>query len=158
MSYYDDKHTLSDTILAFLMSARNTKAFYRIRRELAFKREKEASARTALNRLKKRGLVARSSDGWEITDAGKKYLHTHDLFEFISSPFKKDSPENTIVSFDIPQTHKKERDWLRTQLKLFNYRMLQQSLWIGPGPLPKLFTNRLGQLLIKNGVRIFKIG
>ena len=153
----NDGHTLADTILAALLSGRSTRTFYRIRRELALKREKEASARTALHRLKKRGLVSLSQDGWGITIAGKKYLENRDLFELIPSPFPKNAPATNIVSFDVPQTHKKERDWLRSQLKLFDYRMLQQSLWTGPGPLPKEFTDRLHRLSIKNCVRIFKI-
>lgn len=35
--------------------------------------------------------------------------------------------------------------------------MLQQSLWIGPGPLPEEFIKRLKDLKIKDCIKIFKI-
>jgi len=41
--------------------------------------------------------------------------------------------------FDIPSDKRSERDWLRYQLKGFNYSMLQKGVWVGPFPLPQGF-------------------
>jgi hypothetical protein len=35
--------------------------------------------------------------------------------------------------------------------------MIQQSLWQGPGPLPKEFKERAGQLKISKNIKTFKI-
>ena len=48
-------------------------------------------------------------------------------------------------------------DWLRNQLKIFGYKMLQQSLWQGPGPLPIEFRKRLDDFGIKKNVKTFKM-
>ena len=49
------------------------------------------------------------------------------------------------------------RRWLRNQIKIFGYKMLQQSLWLGPGPLPPAFLKRLEDLKIRKNVKTFKI-
>ena len=56
-----------------------------------------------------------------------------------SSPFNKDSPKNLILMYDIAEEKKKERDWLRRQLKNFKFIMIQRSEWVGPSQLPKEF-------------------
>jgi hypothetical protein len=35
--------------------------------------------------------------------------------------------------------------------------MLQQSLWLGPGPLPQEFLKRLNELGIRENIKIFPI-
>lgn len=62
-----------------------------------------------------------------------------------------------LVSFDIPESKKKVRDWLRNQLKYWDFEMIHKSLWVGNGPLPKEFTDRLNILDINKNVRIFNI-
>ena len=74
---------------------------------------------------------------------------------YITSPFNSKSQKNTIVSFDISEGDRKTRNWVRNQLKIFNYEMLQQSLWFGPGPLPREFLTRLTDLRIRKNVKIF---
>ena len=58
---------------------------------------------------------------------------------------------------DIPEKDRFMRHWLRNKIKIFGYKMLQQSLWIGPGPLPSSFLKRLEDLDIKKNIKIFKI-
>ncbi len=62
-----------------------------------------------------------------------------------------------LLSFDIPEAKKKTRDWLRNQIRYWNFEMIHKSLWLGHGPLPKEFDERLKQLGIDKNVRIFKI-
>ena len=73
------------------------------------------------------------------------------------SPFKKDSPKNLIVMYDIPHLQKKERDWFRRQLVNFGYIMIQKSVWVGPSPLPKEFLNYLKEIKIKDDFKTFKL-
>src|ERR1035437_10771944 len=70
----------------------------------------------------------------KIEGRKKKFYNTS-----FASPFKKDSPKNLLVMCDVPTEKKKERDWFRRHLKKFNYIMIQQSVWVGPSPLPKDF-------------------
>ena len=56
------------------------------------------------------------------------------------------SKEVVIFSFDIPEKERVKRAWVRGVLKNLGFTMIQQSVWLGKGPLPKQFTERL-QLL-----------
>jgi len=73
------------------------------------------------------------------------------------STFPENSPHSMIISFDIPEKDRTMRRWLRNQIKIFGYKMLQQSLWIGPGPLPSSFLERLENLKIRKNIKTFKI-
>jgi hypothetical protein len=35
--------------------------------------------------------------------------------------------------------------------------MLQQSLWIGPGPLPSEFLERVNELKIRENIKLFNV-
>jgi len=74
-----------------------------------------------------------------------------------NSPFKKDSPKNLLVMYDIPSTKRKERDWFRRQLRKFGYIMIQKSVWVGPSPLPKDFLEYLKEIKIGDNLKTFKL-
>jgi DNA-binding transcriptional regulator PaaX len=154
MSY--SSPSIGDLLIATLCSARSTRRFHAIIREREFKRYKKESVQVALSRLHKNGYLSNSATGWSITPKGKKYSSTRPL-DYINSPFAKDSPSSMIISFDIPEKDRAKRHWLRNQIKIFGYKMLQQSLWIGPSPLPPLFLKHLGDLNIRKNVKTFKI-
>lgn len=153
--------SIGDLLLATLFSGRSTRRFYSIIRKREFNRYNKESVRVALSRLHVREYANNSALGWSITKKGKRYLkirsqETH-LLEYIVSPFKEGSPHSMIVSFDIPEKDRKIRHWLRNQLKIFGYKMLQQSLWLGPSPLPSAFLKRLEDLKIRKNIKTFKI-
>lgn len=153
----DEEATLTDFLIAFLCSARSTRAFYRIMHERVLARHKAQSVRTTLSRLKKKGFVKSDKNGWSITENGQKHYRNRERFSFIRSPFPDKAPDNLVVGFDIPELNRHLRNWLRAQLKIFGYRMIQQSLWMGPGPLPQEFGKRLIELDIKDNLKIFKL-
>lgn len=155
MSY--NSPSIMDLLIATLGSARNTRRFHSIIREREFKRYKKESVQVALSRLHKKGYLNNSTNGWSLTKKGKKYSKNTRLLDYIVSPFSEDSPSTMIISFDIPERDRNMRHWLRNQIKIFGYKMLQQSLWIGPSPLPQLFLKRLEDLSIKKNVKTFKI-
>lgn len=143
--------------MATLCSARSPRRFYAIIREREFKRYKKESVQVALSRLHKNGYLNNSAVGWSITQKGRKYPQNTRALDYIASPFNKDSPSSMIISFDIPEKDRAKRHWLRNQIKIFGYKMLQQSLWIGPSPLPSLFLKRLEDLNIRKSIKTFKI-
>ena len=147
----------TDLIIAMLCSGRSTRQFYSIIREREFKRYKKESVRVSLTRLHKKGYLNNSEKGWSLTKKGKIYSKKIALYSYIQSPFTKEDLDNTIISFDIPEPNRVTRNWLRNQIKIFGYKMLQQSLWLGPGPLPKDFFKRLEELEIRKNVKIFSI-
>ena len=151
------KPTIGDLLIATLLSSRNTKTFYSILRKREFERFKRESVSVSLSRLNKKGYLKKNKDGWILTQKGVLRSKKTYLFSYISSSFKENSPINTIISFDIPGPQRSTRDWLRNQIKIFNYKMLQQSLWIGPGPFPTVFLKRLEELGIRKNIKIFSI-
>ena len=149
--------SLGDLLAATLESGRSTRRFYAIIRERKFRQYKKESVRVALSRLHRKGLVNNSTLGWSITKKSKKYSRDIRLLDYIMSSFTKNSPVNMIISFDIPEKDRFMRHWLRNQIKIFGYKMLQQSLWIGPGPLPLPFLKRLEDLNIRKNIKTFKL-
>lgn len=89
----------------------------------------------------------------------KKILHRKRNLYHVSflSSFKKNSPKNLIVMYDIPHDLKKERDWFRRQLINFGYIMIQKSVWVGPSPLPKDFLSYVKEIKIRNNFETFKL-
>jgi DNA-binding transcriptional regulator PaaX len=149
-------NSISDFIIAMLSSGKNIKRFRVVMNRLEAERYKSQSSRMAISRLENSGYIKRKEDFIILTKKGrKKYLQSY-LFSYIESPFNKNSHKDFIISFDIPGPQRKIRDWLRNQLKIFGYKMIQQSLWQGPGPLPKEFLDRLKKLGVKDNIKIFK--
>lgn len=84
---------------------------------------------------------------------GRKY---YQLKYFIHN-YKNTAPKDLIVMYDIPKNKKKERDWFRRHLQKFDYVMVQKSVWVGPSPLPKDFTNYVKSIGLFSRLRILKL-
>jgi len=149
--------TISDLLIATLFSCRSSYQFHKIIRQREFERYKKESVQVSLSRLNKKGYLKKSNNGWLLNQKGISYAKEIYLFSYISSSFKENSPANTIISFDIPGPKRTTRDWLRNQIKIFGYKMLQQSLWLGPGPMPSEFLKRLDELNIRKNIKIFSV-
>jgi len=67
------------------------------------------------------------------------------------------APKNLLLMFDIPESRKAERNWLRWHLKKFQYYMIQKSVWVGPSPLPKKFGTHLKEMGLDIYIKIFKL-
>jgi len=149
--------TIADLLIATLLNGRSVKTFYSIIREREFARYKKGSVQVSLSRLGKKGYCRNTNGNWSLTQKGILRTKEINLFSYIPSPFKENAPSNTIIAFDIPGPQRITRDWLRNQIKIFGYKMLQQSLWIGPGPLPARFLKCLEELLLGKNIKTFKI-
>ncbi len=84
----------------------------------------------------------------------KKIYSLHKHFDF---NFAITAPKNQIVMYDIPFNKRSERDWFRSQLRRFNYIMIQKSVWVGPSPLPHDFLNYVKSIGLKNKLIILKL-
>lgn len=150
------QNSLSRFILAFLMSNRNSATFKRLLRADSLSDVDERCLRTTLSRLHRRQYVTNSNSGWSITDRGKREISRLGS-QYITCPFNIHAVKNTLIAYDIPENNRKVRSWLRNQLQIFNYTILQQSLWFGPGPLPLTFLHRLRDLGLAEKVKIFTV-
>lgn len=119
--------------------------------------ENNRSYKSTLSKMHRAGLVDRKNGCWLITEPGKKYLKENKKLKNFDSPFQKVSPKNLLLMFDISESRKAERAWLRKHLIRFNYFMLQKSVWIGPSPLPKEFSNYIKEIGLKDSIKTFKL-
>lgn len=62
-----------------------------------------------------------------------------------------------IITFDIPETERRKRNWLRSVLKNLGFQFVQKSVWIGKVKIPIDFLNKLKELNLTNFVEIFEI-
>lgn len=109
-------------------------------------------------RLRKNGLVVVKDDKWSLTEKGKIFFEDkRKLSRKFSSPFILNSPKNLLIMFDIPESKRAERKWLRWHLREFQYFMIQKSVWIGPSPLPKKFVDYLNVLGLSACIKTFKL-
>ncbi|OGI95149.1 hypothetical protein A2917_00645 [Candidatus Nomurabacteria bacterium RIFCSPLOWO2_01_FULL_42_17] len=123
-----------------------------------FKNYSKNSLSGTFSRLYKDGFIEDINFRTEVTPKGKKYLKRKiDSLKQFYCKFEKDAPKNLMVMFDIPETKKAEREWLRWHLKKFNYSMIQKSVWVGPSPLPEEFLEYIEKIKIKDGFKTFKL-
>ncbi len=123
-----------------------------------FNSHNKTSVKSTFTRLRTKGLIENGDKGWHLTPTGKSYMKRKtDYLEQFENVFKKDALKNLIVMFDIPETKKAEREWLRWHLKKFNYKMIQKSVWVGPSPLPKEFMDYVIKINLKENLKTFKL-
>ena len=119
---------------------------------------KYGSLKSGLSQLKKKQYITKNNFGWMLTSKGRRYLEKkYDSLVQFNSPFSKNDSKNLLVMFDIPETKKAEREWLRWHLKKFNYIMIQKSVWRGPSPLPKEFLDYIKKIKLQENLKMLKI-
>ncbi|HEY4523955.1 MAG TPA: CRISPR-associated endonuclease Cas2 [Candidatus Paceibacterota bacterium] len=118
-----------------------------------------------LYKLKRAGFIQEKPKGQNkvlaITKKGLEYLlvlqnQAKKRLPTTSYP-KKPNKTFIIVAFDIPETERKKRNWLRTVLKNLELKMVQKSLWLGKTKIPEELLKDLHRLKLINFVEIFEI-
>jgi DNA-binding transcriptional regulator PaaX len=152
---WEDEASFGDFIISHLLSCRSTKIQKKILYELVQKRRKlnKQLFNNNLYRLKNKGIL--NFDSNKDIVINKSNLKQHTLFRTIQE--KPSGDTKVMILFDIPEKKRKIRNWLRLQLKLWDFEMLQQSVWMGKGPLPKEFVERLRLFGVDKGVKIVKV-
>lgn len=94
--------------------------------------------RLTLSRMATRGFLERVRLGREayfrLTEFGWDIVRTQDqhTFEDASSPAGRDGAW-TILSFSLPESHRRERHLLRRRLAWDGFGLLRDGVWIAPG-------------------------
>lgn len=116
--------------------------------------------RVTLSRLKKAGLIENTGNRegfWKITPKGKDYTPRKSGLLPKHNGFTRSAKlKNMIIAFDIPETHRHKRRWLRIELATLGFEIMQKSMWFGPGPLPKKFIDTLQEMRILSYLKFFE--
>lgn len=123
-----------------------------------FSKYKKQSVRNILSKYGKMGYLKKVNGQLVLTGKGREYAeYRKNELQLFISPFITSSPKNLIVMYDIPEEQREEREWFRTQLKLYGYIMVQRSVWVGPSPLPKEFKEYAKGIGLKDCIKTFKL-
>lgn len=154
MSYYKDEATAIDYLIAFLFSCRSTRMMNSILWERVSKRRliNKNTFNKNLYRLREKGIIKINKESVEINREKLNYFYKYKLIYS-----KPKSTSKIIMIFDIPEKERNTRDWLRHQIKLWGFTMIQQSVWLGTGPLPDEFQERAKLLNLKKYIKIFNV-
>jgi len=114
---------------------------------------------STLNRLKRDGLIEKNKDLWKITKKGVLKINEIKPNDIKRNILEKSKPSNSliIVSYDISETHRKDRWWVVEILKLLGFHMVHQSTWIGKTKLPQEFLEELISREIMDNFKIFEV-
>jgi len=155
MGYYLDETTFTDELVAFLFSCRSNSIRKRILWERVKRRNKISNKTYHQNiyRLKKRGILEDKNDIFLLSKKGIA-LYNNPYRKIKTKPLKT---QKIFIIFDIPEKKKKVREWIRAQIKNWGFEMIQKSVWISFGPLPKEFEEKLKILGVNDGVKIYNL-
>jgi CRISPR-associated endonuclease Cas2 len=110
--------------------------------------------------LRKKGLIKEMPSGeYIITIKGRAFLEEgKDILRIFETTDKNEnSVKDLLIVYDIEEGRKKERDWFRRHLKKFYFVMIQRSVWVGPSPLPKEFSDYLKEIKLGDNLKAFKL-
>ncbi|MBI5138981.1 MAG: hypothetical protein HZA95_04270 [Candidatus Vogelbacteria bacterium] len=107
-----------------------------------------------LSLLESQGLVTKSKRGrksfWNITTLGNKQVCVYDRRSFVAKP----TTFPTVISYDIPETRRRDRDWLRGVLRDMEFAPAQRSVWVANRKVPENFLQELKQRKLTDCVQI----
>lgn len=110
--------------------------------------------------LKKSNLIEETNDKKiQITKKGKeRYLSLKKRGKYSIKSYKMEGENNNIIIvFDIPEKEKRKRAWLRDVLKEMEFKLIQRSVWLGKGRLPKEFVDDIRTLNLSSYIHIFQV-
>lgn len=113
------------------------------------------TARTILWRLEKKGLIQKTKSGHFLTTSGKSFYENFRNAEKIKNSW---DGKFRIVMFDVPESRKRYRDFIRQKLIRQEYSLLQKSVFIGKRPLEEDFAQWLLEKNLYQHLRIIIVG
>ena len=106
-------------------------------------------------RLQNKNLIAKDSmrkkTRFRLSRCGKIAL------EYSKNLLPAEDGKLRIFVFDIPERKRYYRDWIRTQLVVSDYKMLQRSVWLGKRPLPYDFLKEVQEKDLWQDIHLFEI-
>lgn len=147
--------------------------------EYAFSKRQRARSRRTLRReeeerlrrryyymlfhLREQGLVAATARGRGLSLTRKGRQKLAELKKRLGFALPTPHYQRTtgvsvvIVTFDIPESERRKRAWLRTALKHLGLKMIQKSVWVGRVTLHKQFLDDLLKMQLVEFVEIFEV-
>lgn len=80
--------------------------------------------------LKRRGYIKTTKKTWELTSKGRAEIIKVILQKKLQE--KKWDGKWRVIIFDIPEMRRRDRDFLRRELKWIGFIELQKSVWVFP--------------------------
>lgn len=118
---------------------------------------KRATFSSILSQLAAQGLVERvrkqGGGHWRLTRRGRQTVRAPAVD--VSVP--RSDGKKRLVCFDIPESDRAKRRWLRGELAACGYRPLQKSVWLGETPLPHDFLLALDTLNLRGRIHILRV-
>ena len=111
----------------------------------------EESVRTTLWRLEKRGVIEKRGEKYFVSHEGKKQMEERQQPEQWDEKWR-------ILTFDIPESERASRIWLRAQLLRAGYETMQKSIFVGKNPIPRFLLNEMKERNILSYVRVIVAG
>lgn len=91
------------------------------------------SIKQSIRRLQKQGFVEKKNDCYVLTKKGKGILdYALQRKKVLNKNWDK---KYRVVVFDIPEKQRRDRDWLREELYVLQYKQLQKSVFMSKFPL-----------------------
>lgn len=117
-----------------------------------------------LSALKRDGLIETAGNDrrlLRITSKGERLLGKLRLRRAVELPpthYESNGGNNlVIVAFDIPETERRKRVWLRSALRSMGLHMLQKSLWVGKVQISARFLDDMRKLDLAPHVEILAV-
>lgn len=111
--------------------------------------------RVILHRLEKKGLIRRHTDKYEPTNSGRELSRR---FKRKINHFAHWDGKWRLISFDIPESRRRDRDWLRGVLEVWGFERFHKSVFVGKFPLPDSVFKEIYQRGLMKCVRLLTIG
>ena len=113
--------------------------------------------RSTISRLIKGNLIKRDNDNLALTEIGYK----ESLLAFIKAEsalyktnfFQKWDGAWRILFFDIPESKRRHRDYIRKVLKRVGFKEMQKSIWVYPYPVPSFLKELISHEEVRAHIR-----
>ena len=127
---------------------------YRIDRQM--RQESKLRLQKYISKLKANGLLRQDGMTISLTKDGRKELI------ILRKKLLKDIPKEPslnliIISYDFPVKNRIARDRVREILKILDFKMVHQSLWVGKIKIPKEFLKYLEEIEALKYIEILEV-
>jgi len=123
-------------------------------------KERNRRLQIYISKLKNQGLLTESKEkaGMLILslEGQKKLMDLRSQDRYRN--YKKEMIDHSlIVAFDIPESERGKRDWLRDILRGLGFEMIQRSVWVGQVRFPEELLADLEKLKILECVQVLEV-
>jgi len=118
-------------LISALIAPNAAMAFYKISKQVTDRQARNRTKRS-ISSLIKRDIIYLAGDEIKLTKHGKELLKLVQIHEIEIPKPKKWDKNWHLVSYDIPEFKRKERNWFRSRIINLGFEKIQDSLWVFP--------------------------